>query len=192
MSIGFLIDEDQPMIWRGPMVTGALQQLLSNTDWDDLDYLIIDLPPGTGDIQLTLSQQIPVSGAIIVTTPQDIALLDAQKGLRMFQQVSVPVLGLIENMSIHVCSNCSHAEPIFGEGGGQKMAQKYGTELLGALPLDIQIRQQADAGHPIVIAQPEGPAAALYREIARKMAARLALKSRDYSARFPTISVVND
>ena len=192
MSIGFLVDEDQPMIWRGPMVTGALQQLLNNTDWDDLDYLIIDLPPGTGDIQLTLSQQIPVSGAIIVTTPQDIALLDAQKGLRMFQQVSVPVLGLIENMSIHVCSNCGHAEPIFGEGGGQKMAQKYGSELLGALPLDIRIRQQADAGHPIVIAQPEGQAAALYREIARKMAARLALKSRDYSARFPTISVVND
>jgi ATP-binding protein involved in chromosome partitioning len=192
MSIGFLVDDDQPMIWRGPMVTGALHQLLNNTDWDDLDYLIIDLPPGTGDIQLTLSQQIPVSGAIIVTTPQDIALLDAQKGLRMFQQVSVPVLGLIENMSIHVCSNCGHAEPIFGEGGGQKMAQKYGTELLGALPLDIQIRQQADAGHPIVIALPEGPAAALYREIACKMAARLALKSRDYSARFPTISVVND
>ena len=192
MSIGFLIDEDQPMIWRGPMVTGALQQLLNNTDWDDLDYLIIDLPPGTGDIQLTLSQQIPVSGALIVTTPQDIALLDAQKGLKMFQQVSVPVLGLIENMSIHICSQCGHAEPIFGEGGGQKMAGKYGTELLGSLPLDMTIREQADAGHPLVLAQPESQAAGMYREIARKMAARLALKARDYSARFPTITVVND
>ena len=192
MSIGFLIDEDQPMIWRGPMVTGALQQLLNNTDWHDLDYLIIDLPPGTGDIQLTLSQQIPVSGALIVTTPQDIALLDAQKGLKMFQQVSVPVLGLIENMSIHLCSQCGHAEPIFGEGGGEKMAQKYGTELLGGLPLDIHIRQQADEGRPLVIVRPESPVAAMYREIARKMAARLALKAKDYSARFPTISVVND
>jgi ATP-binding protein involved in chromosome partitioning len=192
MSIGFLIDEDQPMIWRGPMVTGALQQLLNNTDWDDLDYLIIDLPPGTGDIQLTLSQQIPVSGALIVTTPQDIALLDAQRGLKMFQQVSVPVLGLIENMSIHICSNCGHAEPIFGEGGGRKMAQKYGTELLGALPLDMAIREQADAGHPVVISRPDSSASAMYREIARKMAARLALKARDYSARFPTITVVND
>ena len=192
MSIGFLIDEDQPMIWRGPMVTGALQQLLNNTAWDDLDYLIIDLPPGTGDIQLTLSQQIPVSGAVIVTTPQDIALLDAQKGLRMFQQVSVPVLGLVENMSIHVCSRCGHAEPIFGQGGGEKMAQKYGTELLGSLPLDIRIRERADAGHPIVVAEPDGPAAVAYREIARRLSARLALKARDYSARFPTIAVVND
>jgi ATP-binding protein involved in chromosome partitioning len=192
MSIGFLVDDEQPMIWRGPMVTGALQQLLNNTQWDHLDYLIIDLPPGTGDIQLTLSQQIPVSGALIVTTPQDIALLDAQRGLRMFQQVSVPVLGLVENMSIHVCSNCGHAEPIFGEGGGQKMAQKYGTELLGALPLDIGIRKQADAGFPVVAANPDGKPAQIYREIARKMAARLALKARDYSARFPTIKVVND
>lgn len=192
MSIGFLIDEDQPMIWRGPMVTGALQQLLNNTAWDAVDYLIIDLPPGTGDIQLTLSQQIPVSGAVIITTPQDIALLDAQKGLRMFQQVSVPVLGLIENMSMHVCSRCGHAEPIFGEGGGAKMAEKYGTELLGALPLDIAIREQADAGRPIVVARPDSQAAGIYRDIARKLAARLALKARDYSARFPTISIVND
>ena len=192
MSIGFLIDEDQPMIWRGPMVTGALQQLLNNTAWDQLDYLIVDLPPGTGDIQLTLSQQIPVSGAVIVTTPQDIALLDAQKGLRMFQQVSVPVLGLIENMSIHICSHCGHAEPIFGEGGGQKMAEKYHTDLLGSLPLDIAIRQQADAGQPVVIAHPDSDAALMYTTIARKMTARLALKARDYSARFPTISVVND
>jgi ATP-binding protein involved in chromosome partitioning len=192
MSIGFLVDEDQPMIWRGPMVTGALQQLLNNTDWDDLDYLIIDLPPGTGDIQLTLSQQIPVSGAIIVTTPQDIALLDAQKGLRMFQQVSVPVLGLVENMSMHVCSNCGHAEPIFGQGGGERMARRYDTDLLGSLPLDIRIRERADSGEPIVIAEPEGPAAQAYRDIARKAAARLALKARDYSARFPNIAVVND
>ncbi len=192
MSIGFLVDEDQPMIWRGPMVTGALQQLLNQTDWDDLDYLLIDLPPGTGDIQLTLSQQIPVSGAIIVTTPQDIALLDAQKGLRMFQQVNVPVLGLVENMSVHVCSHCGHAEPIFGQGGGEKMAAKYGTELLGALPLDLAIRERADSGHPIVIADPDGPVARSYTDIARKMTARLALKARDYSARFPTISVVND
>lgn len=192
MSIGFLIDEDQPMIWRGPMVTGALQQLLNNTAWDNLDYLIIDLPPGTGDIQLTLSQQIPVSAAVIVTTPQDIALLDAQKGLRMFQQVNVKVLGLVENMSIHICSDCGHAEHIFGEGGGRKMAHKYGTELLGSLPLDRTIREQADAGHPIVIAETEGPISQAYRDIARKMAARLALLARDYSARFPTISVVND
>ncbi len=192
MSIGFLVEDDQPMIWRGPMVTGALQQLLNNTDWDALDYLIIDLPPGTGDIQLTLSQQIPVSGALIVTTPQDIALLDAQRGLRMFQQVSVPVLGLVENMSMHVCTNCGHAEAIFGEGGGERMAQKYGTELLGALPLDMSIREQADAGFPIVSALPDSQSAAIYRDIARKAAARLALKARDYSARFPTITVAND
>ncbi|MFN5744495.1 MAG: iron-sulfur cluster carrier protein ApbC [Methylococcaceae bacterium] len=192
MSIGFLVDEDQPMIWRGPMVTGALQQLLNNTEWDNLDYLIIDLPPGTGDIQLTLSQQIPVSGALIVTTPQDIALLDAQRGFKMFQQVSVPVLGLVENMSIHICSNCGHAEHIFGEGGGQKMAQKYGMELLGALPLELSIRKHADAGFPTVVAEPDSPSARIYREIARKMAARLAIKARDYSAKFPTISVVSD
>jgi ATP-binding protein involved in chromosome partitioning len=192
MSIGFLVDEDQPMIWRGPMVTGALQQLLNNTEWDALDYLIIDLPPGTGDIQLTLSQQIPVSGALIVTTPQDIALLDAQRGFKMFQQVSVPVLGLVENMSIHICSHCGHSEHIFGEGGGQKMAQKYGMELLGALPLELGIRKNADAGFPTVVAEPDSPSALIYREIARKMAARLAIKARDYSAKFPTISVVND
>jgi ATP-binding protein involved in chromosome partitioning len=187
-----MVDDDQPMIWRGPMVTGALQQLLKETFWDRLDYLVIDLPPGTGDIQLTLSQQIPVSGAVIVTTPQDIALLDAQRGLRMFEQVGVPVLGLVENMSVHVCSNCGHAEPIFGEGGGVKMARKYGTELLGSLPLDINIRLNADSGHPTVVADPDGPSARTYKEIARKMTARLALKSKDYSARFPTISVVND
>jgi ATP-binding protein involved in chromosome partitioning len=192
MSIGFLVESDQAMIWRGPMVTGALQQLLKDTAWDNLDYLIIDLPPGTGDIQLTLAQQIPVSGAVIVTTPQDIALLDAQRGLRMFEQVSVPVLGLVENMSIHICSNCGHAEHIFGAGGGEKMAQKYGTELLGSLPLDISIRENADSGHPSVIADPEGRPAAIYRDVARKLAARLALRAKDYSSRFPTISVVND
>ncbi len=191
MSIGYLIEEDTPMIWRGPMVTGALQQLLNDTRWNDLDYLIIDLPPGTGDVQLTLAQQIPVSGAVIVTTPQDIALLDAQKGLKMFEKVGVPVLGIVENMSVHICSHCGHAEPIFGTGGGQKMAQKYGVELLGSLPLDIRIREQADGGHPTVIADPDSTAAQMYRSIARRMAARLALKAKDYSSRFPTISVVN-
>ncbi len=191
MSIGYLIEEDTPMIWRGPMVTGALQQLLNDTQWDDVDYLIIDLPPGTGDIQLTLAQQIPVSGAIIITTPQDIALLDAQKGLKMFEKVNVPVLGIVENMSVHICSQCGHAEPIFGTGGGQKMAEKYGVELLGSLPLDISIREHADGGHPTVIAEPDSTSAQIYRSIARKMAARLALKAKDYSNRFPTISIVN-
>ena len=192
MSIGYLIDEDTPMIWRGPMVTGALQQLLNETRWDQLDYLIIDLPPGTGDIQLTLAQQIPVSGAVIVTTPQDIALLDAQKGLKMFEKVSVPVLGIIENMSVHICSKCGHEEHIFGSGGGDKMAQKYGVELLGSLPLDIGIRENADSGHPTVVADPESRTAQIYRQIARKMAAALALKAKDYSAKFPTISIVNN
>lgn len=192
MSIGYLIDEDTPMIWRGPMVTGALQQLLNDTRWDKLDYLIIDLPPGTGDIQLTLAQQIPVSGAVIVTTPQDIALLDAQRGLKMFEKVSVPVLGLVENMSVHICSNCGHEEPIFGAGGGQKMAAKYGVELLGSLPLDIKIREQADGGHPTVVADPQGRTAQIYREIARKLAGKLALAAKDYSAKFPTISIVNN
>ncbi|BBA32615.1 mrP protein [Methylocaldum marinum] len=192
MSIGYLVDEDAPMIWRGPMVTGALQQLLKDTRWDDLDYLLIDLPPGTGDVQLTLAQQIPVSGAIIVTTPQDIALLDAQRGLQMFEKVGIPVLGIVENMSIHICSNCGHAEPIFGEGGGEKMARKYGVELLGSLPLDISIRKNADGGYPTVIAEPDSKPAQIYKGVARKMAARLALRAKDYSARFPTITVVND
>ncbi len=192
MSIGYLIDEDTPMVWRGPMVTSALTQLLQDTRWEHLDYLIIDLPPGTGDIQLTLSQQIPVSGAVIITTPQDIALLDAQRGLKMFEKVGVPVLGIIENMSVHVCSRCGHAEAIFGEGGGARMAEKYGVELLGALPLDIRIRQNADSGHPTVVADPSSAAAQSYREIARKMAARLALKAKDYSGRFPTISIQHD
>ncbi|BBL69750.1 iron-sulfur cluster carrier protein ApbC [Methylogaea oryzae] len=191
-SIGLLIDEDTPMIWRGPMVTGALQQLLNNTLWGELDYLVIDLPPGTGDIQLTLCQQIPVSGALIVTTPQDIALLDAQKGLKMFEKVEVAVLGVVENMSVHICSHCGHAEHIFGAGGGEKMAHKYGVELLGALPLDVKIRENADGGHPTVVAEPDGAAAQMYREIARKTAGRLAMRAKDFSARFPTIIVENN
>lgn len=192
MSIGLLIDEETPMVWRGPMVTQALQQLLADTRWRDLDYLIIDLPPGTGDIQLTLSQKIPVSGAVIVTTPQDIALLDARKGLKMFEKVDVPVLGIIENMSVHICSQCGHAEPIFGEGGGARMARDYGIELLGALPLDIRIREQADGGMPSVVAEPEGRIAQIYREIARKVAARLSMRGKDYSSVFPKIVIQND
>ncbi|MGR9051591.1 MAG: iron-sulfur cluster carrier protein ApbC [Gammaproteobacteria bacterium] len=190
-SIGYLVDADQPMIWRGPMVTGALQQLLKETRWNDLDYLIIDLPPGTGDIQLTLAQQIPVSGAVIVTTPQDIALIDAQRGLGMFQKVNVPVLGIIENMSIHICSHCGHEEAIFGAGGGEAMAAKNDVALLGSLPLDISIRKFADSGRPTVIADPDGRPAAIYREIARKMASKLALKTKDYSNKFPNIVIQN-
>jgi ATP-binding protein involved in chromosome partitioning len=192
MSIGFLIDEDQPMIWRGPMVTQALQQLLGETNWGDLDYLIVDMPPGTGDIQLTLSQRVPVSGAVIVTTPQDIALLDARKGLRMFEKVKVPVLGIVENMSLHVCSNCGHQEPIFGSGGGERMAEQYGVPLLGNLPLDIHIREEADAGQPSVVADPDGPAARAYLDIARRMASRLAAGGSLPGAKFPTISFEDD
>jgi ATP-binding protein involved in chromosome partitioning len=192
MSIGFLIDEDQPMIWRGPMVTQALQQLLGDTNWGELDYLIVDMPPGTGDIQLTLSQRVPVSGAVIVTTPQDIALLDARKGLRMFEKVKVPVLGIVENMSLHICSNCGHQEPIFGAGGGERMAEQYGVPLLGNLPLDIHIREEADAGQPSVVADPEGPAALAYLGIARRMCARLAAGGELPGAKFPTISFEDD
>ncbi|MGR8952451.1 MAG: iron-sulfur cluster carrier protein ApbC [Gammaproteobacteria bacterium] len=191
MSIGYLIDAGQPMIWRGPMATNALQQLLRDTAWDHLDYLIVDLPPGTGDIQLTLAQQIPVSGAIIVTTPQDIALIDAQRGLGMFEKVNVPVLGIVENMSVHICSQCGHAEAIFGEGGGALMAETNHVDFLGALPLDIHIRQLVDSGRPTVAAEPDSRAAALYKEIARKMAARLALKAKDFSTRFPNIVIQN-
>ena len=191
MSIGYLIDAGQPMIWRGPMATNTLQQLLRDTNWVDVDYLIIDLPPGTGDIQLTLAQQIPVSGAVIVTTPQDIALIDAQRGLGMFAKVNVPVLGIVENMSMHICSECGHAEAIFGEGGGAAMADINKVDFLGSLPLDITIRQQADSGMPTVVAEPDGRAAQIYKEIARKTAAKLALKSKDFSTRFPTIVVQN-
>ena len=192
MSIGFLIDEETPMIWRGPMVTQALEQLLNDTRWRNLDYLIVDLPPGTGDVQLTLAQKIPVSGAVIVTTPQDIALLDARKGLKMFEKVEVPVLGIVENMSIHICSECGHEEPIFGTGGGEKMATEYNVELLGQLPLDIHIREQADGGEPTVVAMPDSRVAQIYGEIARKTAAKLAVKSKDYSAKFPKIVIQNN
>lgn len=191
ISIGYLIEEDQPMIWRGPMVTNALQQLLNDTKWDNVDYMIVDLPPGTGDIQLTLSQQIPVSGAIIVTTPQDIALIDAQRGLGMFNKVNVPVLGIVENMSMHICSHCGHEEAIFGSGGGLAMAEKNQIDLLGSLPLDINIRQYADSGKPTVIADPNSRATEIYKSIARKMAARLALKGKDYSSKFPNIVIQN-
>lgn len=191
MSIGYLIDEDSPMIWRGPMVTQALEQLLRETNWHDLDYLVIDLPPGTGDVQLTLAQKIPVSGAVIVTTPQDIALLDARKGLKMFEKVDVNVLGIVENMSTHICSNCGHEEHIFGAGGGGRMADEYGVELLGSLPLDISIRENADGGKPSVVADPDGKIAQAYCEIARKVAAKLAKKARDYSHKFPNIVIQN-
>ncbi|WP_295587062.1 iron-sulfur cluster carrier protein ApbC [uncultured Lamprocystis sp.] len=192
MSIGFLIDEETPMIWRGPMVTQALEQLLNDTNWSDLDYLVIDLPPGTGDTQLTLAQKVPVSGAIIVTTPQDIALLDARKGLKMFQKVEVPVLGIVENMSIHICSKCGHEEHIFGSGGGQSMSEQYGIDLLGSLPLDIHIRVETDSGKPTVVAQPECRATQIYREIARKTAAKLSLQAKDYAAKFPRIVIQNN
>ncbi len=189
MSIGFLIDEETPMIWRGPMVTQALEQLLNDTNWGDLDYLVIDLPPGTGDTQLTLAQKVPVSGAVIVTTPQDIALLDARKGLKMFQKVEVPVLGVVENMSIHICSKCGNEEFIFGSGGGQSMADQYGIDLLGSLPLDIHIREETDSGKPTVVAQPQSRATAIYREIARRTAAKLSLQAKDYAAKFPRIVI---
>jgi ATP-binding protein involved in chromosome partitioning len=189
MSMGFLIDTDQPMVWRGPMVTQALNQLLSQTRWSALDYLIVVMPPGTGDIQLTLSQRVPVSGAVIVTTPQDIALADARRGLQMFRKVSVPVLGVIENMSIHVCSHCGFEEPIFGSGGGERVARDYGVELLGQLPLDLGIREQTDSGRPTVVAAPDSAAGQAYLQIARRVAARLAMQGRDYSRRFPNIVV---
>jgi ATP-binding protein involved in chromosome partitioning len=191
MSIGLLVEEDTPMIWRGPMVTQALQQLLSETAWADLDYLIIDLPPGTGDIQLTLCQRVPLSGAIIVTTPQDIALLDAKKGLRMFEKVEVPVLGIVENMAIHICSACGHAEHIFGSGGGSAMAEQFGVPLLGSLPLAMGIREEADGGTPTVIARPESTEAAIYRDIARRTAAQLALQARNKRIEFPKIVIEN-
>lgn len=192
MSIGFLIDEEEPMIWRGPMVTQALEQMLNDTNWQDLDYLVIDLPPGTGDIQLTLSQKVPVSGAVIVTTPQDISLLDARKALKMFEKVNVPVMGIIENMSTHICSQCNHEEHIFGSGGGEKMAKQYDIDLLGNLPLDITIREGADSGNPTVVADAEGTISLIYRTIARRVAARLAKQSKDYSAAFPNIVIKND
>ena len=191
MSIGLLIDEDTPMIWRGPMVTQALQQLLNDTRWKGLDYLVIDLPPGTGDIQLTLAQRVPVSGAVVVTTPQDIATLDARKALQMFGKVEVPVLGIVENMAVHVCSACGHAEHVFGAGGGERMAAQYGVPQLGSLPLDIRIREQADSGTPTVAAAPDSPLALAYRDIARRTAARLAQQARNKSIAMPGIVISN-
>ncbi len=190
-SIGFMIDPDSPMVWRGPMVTQALQQLLEQTNWRDLDYLIVDMPPGTGDIQLTLSQKVPVTGAVIVTTPQDIALLDARKGLKMFEKVGIPILGIVENMSTHICSNCGHAEAIFGAGGGEKMCSEYGVDFLGGLPLTMAIREQADSGKPTVVADPDGQIAQIYKQIARKVAIKVADKAKDMSSKFPTITVQN-
>ena len=191
MSIGFLVDVETPMVWRGPMATQALTQLLKDTRWKDLDYLVIDMPPGTGDIQLTLSQSVPVTGAVIVTTPQDIALLDARKGLKMFEKVGVPIVGVVENMSIHICSKCGHEEPIFGAGGGEKLCSEYGIPFLGALPLDLQIRTEVDGGKPTVAADPEGRIAGIYREIARKVAVRVAEKAKDMSHKFPNIVIQN-
>ncbi|AVS82301.1 iron-sulfur cluster carrier protein ApbC [Paracidovorax avenae] len=192
MSIGFLVEPDQAMIWRGPMATQALEQLLRQTNWQDLDYLVVDMPPGTGDIQLTLSQRVPLTGAVIVTTPQDIALLDARKGIRMFEKVGVPILGVVENMAAHVCSQCGHVEHIFGEGGGRRMAEENGMAYLGALPLDLQIRLQADSGTPTVVAEPDGEVANIYRRVAREVAAKVATQARDFSSKFPTISVSKD
>jgi len=191
MSIGFLIDVETPMVWRGPMVTQALEQLLNETNWRDIDYLVVDLPPGTGDIQLTLAQRVPVTGAVIVTTPQDIALMDARKGLKMFEKVNIPILGIVENMSLHICSKCGLEEHIFGTGGGERMSKDYGVELLGALPLDIRIREQADSGKPTVVADPDGRVAEIYRAIARRVAVKIAEKQQDHSAAFPKIVVQN-
>jgi len=191
MSIGFLIDPDTPMVWRGPMVTQALEQLLNETKWREIDYLVVDLPPGTGDIQLTLAQRVPVTGAVIVTTPQDIALIDARKGLKMFEKVGIPILGIVENMSLHVCSKCGHEEHIFGEGGGERMGKDLNVELLGALPLDIHIREQADSGRPTVVSDPDGPATRIYKQIARRVAVKIAEKAQDHSAAFPKIVIQN-
>jgi ATP-binding protein involved in chromosome partitioning len=191
MSIGFLIDTDTPMVWRGPMVTQALEQLLNDTRWREVDYLIVDMPPGTGDIQLTLAQKVPVTGAIIVTTPQDIALIDARKGLKMFEKVNIPILGIVENMAMHTCTQCGHVEHIFGAGGGQRMAGDYKVDYLGGLPLDIRIREEADSGKPTLVSDPDGPLSAIYRQIARKVAAKIARQARDTSHLFPKIVIQN-
>ena len=189
ISIGFLIDRDEAMIWRGPMATQALEQLLRQTNWKDLDYLIVDMPPGTGDIQLTLSQRVPLTGAVIVTTPQDIALLDARKGIKMFEKVGVPILGIVENMAVHVCEKCGHTEHIFGVDGGKNMAAEYGMDYLGALPLNMSIRVQADSGMPSVVADPDGEIAALYKSVARQLAIKIAAKAKDFSNKFPSIKI---
>jgi ATP-binding protein involved in chromosome partitioning len=189
MSIGFLVDEDQAMIWRGPMATQALDQLLRQTNWGDLDYLLVDMPPGTGDIALTLSQRVPLTGAVIVTTPQDIALIDAKKGLTMFEKVGVPILGIVENMAVYCCPNCGHTEHIFGADGGKRMAEQFKVDHLGSLPLNLSIRQQADEGRPTVVADPDGEIAALYKTVARTVAIKIAQKAKDFSSKFPTITV---
>jgi ATP-binding protein involved in chromosome partitioning len=189
MSIGFLVEPDSPMILRGPMATQALEQLLRQTNWRDLDYLVVDMPPGTGDIQLTLSQRVPLTGAVIVTTPQDIALLDAKKGIRMFEKVGVPILGIVENMAVHVCEKCGHVEHIFGAEGGRRLAAEYGMDYLGALPLNLSIRVQADSGRPTVVSEPEGEISGLYKAVARQMAVKIAQRAKDYSAKFPTITI---
>ena len=191
MSIGFLVDQETPMVWRGPMVTQALMQMLNDTRWRDLDYLVVDMPPGTGDIQLTLAQQVPVTGAVIVTTPQDIALLDARKGYKMFEKVGIPIFGVIENMSTHICSKCGHEEHIFGAGGAARMAKDYGVDVLGSLPLDIRIREQADGGAPTVVSEPDSHVAEIYRAIARRIAVKIADKARDMTGKFPNIVVQN-
>ena len=189
MSIGFIVEPDQAMIWRGPMATQALEQLLRQTNWQDLDYLLVDMPPGTGDIQLTLSQRVPITGAVIVTTPQDIALIDARRGLAMFEKVGVPILGIVENMAVYCCPNCGHTEHIFGADGGRKMAEKQGVPYLGALPLTMKIREQADSGHPTVVAEPEGEVAGIYKAVARQVAVKVAQRAKDFSSKFPTINV---
>jgi ATP-binding protein involved in chromosome partitioning len=191
MSIGFMVDIDSPMVWRGPMVTQALEQLLNQTNWSDLDYLVVDMPPGTGDTQLTLAQKVPVTGAVIVTTPQDIALIDARKGLRMFEKVGIPILGLVENMSIHICSQCGHEEHIFGHGGAERMSGDYGAELLGSLPLELEIRELTDAGKPTVVGAPNSRAAEIYRAIARRVGVKIAERAKDMSSKFPNIVVQN-
>jgi ATP-binding protein involved in chromosome partitioning len=191
ISIGFMIDVDTPMVWRGPMVTQALEQLLKDTRWQGVDYLVVDLPPGTGDIQLTLAQKVPVTGAVIVTTPQDIALIDARKGLKMFEKVGIPIIGIIENMSTHICSNCGHEEHIFGAGGAEKMCKDFNAEFLGALPLDIRIREQTDSGKPTVVADPDGPIAEIYRRIARRVAVKISEQAKDMTSKFPNIVIQN-
>ena len=192
MSIGFLVNPDEAMIWRGPMATQALEQLLRQTNWKDLDYLIVDMPPGTGDIQLTLSQRVPMTGAVIVTTPQDIALLDARKGVAMFDKVVVPILGIVENMAVHVCTNCGHVEHIFGEDGGKRYAAEKGLDYLGALPLNMQIRLQADTGKPTVVSDPDGEVAGIYKRVARQVAIKVAARAKDFSSKFPSIKISKD
>jgi len=192
ISIGFLVDKDEAMIWRGPMATQALEQLLRQTNWKDLDYLLVDMPPGTGDIQLTLSQRVPMTGAVIVTTPQDIALLDARKGIKMFEKVGVPILGIVENMAVYCCPNCGHTEHIFGAEGGKRMAAEYGMAYLGALPLNMQIRLQADNGQPTVVADPDGDIAGIYKAVARQVAITVAGKAKDFSSKFPSIKISKD